>query len=439
MVRQEDECEQMIAGPRGMGGLGGAPRRVLYVTHNAPGNVLWGTELNLLDLIDGLDRERWQPFAAMVQESGAMEESLRARDIRLLRTRVPRPSRLNAGSVVAAMRAAEACWRELDGARPDLVHVNHRWAARTGLLLARRLGVPAVLQLHGRPKPHHYFTDGAALAEVVVANSRSTAEAWSWWPARRKVAVVHNGTRLADFRANTEERRAVRRELGLSEAEFVIGCVARGTAEKGHLCLIQALASSGFHEGVVALLIGVPPVGYRPIADAHVHEIHRLIAGLGVGKRVRLLGFRTDVPRLLNGLDVVAIPSLQESFGRVAVEAMATSLPVAATRVGGLPEIVVEGETGLLVPPGKAAALAQGISRLRADQGLRLKMGENGRRRAEQHFSMEGHIARMTTVYEAALRGIVPTADLLLQTDASRWWLRERGSYASRFGDYTDA
>ncbi len=412
------------------------PARILYVTHNAPGNALWGTELNLLDLIDHLDRERYQPVAAVVQEEGAMVEALHSRQVPVFGTRAPRPSRLSVRALAEALAASRSCAREVDGTAPDLIHINHRWAARTGLALARRLRVPAVLHLHGRPRPHHYFTDGAALARAVVANSRFTAQAWDWWPARRRLAVVYNGVRLSDFQFHPRRRAAVRRELGLRGDEPVIGCVGRGTAEKGHVYLLRALACLPRARIPTTLFIGIPPAGSPADCAPHVREIHRELARLRLQKKVRLLGFRTDVPRLLSALDLLVAPSLQESFGRVAAEAMAASRPVVATRVGGLVEVVEEGETGLLTPPADPAALAGAIAALLATPARRERMGEKGRRRAERYFSLEAHIAGMSAVYRAAMLGFPPPCEIA-PAAASMGRPGERSIHAQGIGDYS--
>jgi len=382
------------------------PARILYLANNPPENIMWGTEMCLLDLIDGLDADRYVPLAAVVQQNGVFEEALRQRSIRVLRTRLPEPARLGLGSAAAALRAARRCLRELMGQRPDLVHINNAGAAaRTGVVLGRLCGASTVLHLHGRPRPREYVTSGAALTTVVVANSQFSAQGWDWWPARKRVAVVHSGTDLSRFRPSAGERQAARRELGLSETDFVIGCVGRGTAEKGHRFLLEALASClSRNDSMAALLIGVPPIGHHPVAYPHVCQLHRLVGELGLSEQVRFLGFRTDVPRLLNALDLFIHPSLRESFGRAVVEAMATALPVVATRVGGLPDAVADGETGLLVPPADPGALGAAINRLRADPELRKTMGERGRLRAEEHFSIDAHIGQMTEIYESALR-----------------------------------
>jgi glycosyltransferase involved in cell wall biosynthesis len=380
------------------------PVRVLYLTLNPPENILWGTELHLLDLIAGLDPERYVPLAGMVQEDGALVEALQQRNVRVLRTRLPSPARFGVAAVAAEVRASKSCLRELGQERPALVHVNSAWAGRTGVLLGQWCRAPTVLQLHGRPRPHQYLTYAAALATVVVANSHFTAEGWGWWPARRRVRVVHPGVALSIFRPSLAQRQAARRELGLSRTEFVVGCVGRGTAEKGHRYLLEALAAYRSQaDSITVLLIGIPPPGYHPIAYPHVRHLHRLVADLGLHRQVRFLGLRTDVPRLLNALDLFVHPSVRESFGRAAVEAMATGLPLVATRVGGLSEVVVDGETGLLVPPADPAALGAAIGRLRADPELRKKMGESGRRRAQQHFSLHAYLRGMEEVYEMAL------------------------------------
>jgi glycosyltransferase involved in cell wall biosynthesis len=116
------------------------------------------------------------------------------------------------------------------------------------------------------------------------------------------------------------------------------------------------------------------------------------------------MGHVPDPAAIMSAVDVLVIPSDKESFGRVAVEAMAASVPVVGTRGGGVAEIVLDGETGLLAAPDDAAALADRIAALVADPARRARLGAAGRVRAENEFSLEASGARMLAVYEAAMR-----------------------------------
>jgi glycosyltransferase involved in cell wall biosynthesis len=124
----------------------------------------------------------------------------------------------------------------------------------------------------------------------------------------------------------------------------------------------------------------------------------------GLVDRAFFLDDQTDIPALLPALDLLVAPSLWEGMPMVVLEAMAARLPVVATRVGGTPDVVADGETGLLVAPSDAMQLAQSIERLLVDPGLRQQMGRAGRARAEQNFSIEQNVAQTQALYERLVR-----------------------------------
>ncbi|MGA3058018.1 MAG: glycosyltransferase family 4 protein [Candidatus Limnocylindrales bacterium] len=143
--------------------------------------------------------------------------------------------------------------------------------------------------------------------------------------------------------------------------------------------------------------------GLRPMLEARLGE-------LNLTDKVRFIGRlpNSEVATLLSGLDILAMPSRREEWGVAAAEASASGLAVVATRVGGIPEIVVDGETGLLVPPEDPAALAKALERLIADPGLRSRLGRAGRRRIEELFRWEGCVDRMELVYRRAVEARSP-------------------------------
>jgi sugar transferase (PEP-CTERM/EpsH1 system associated) len=211
---------------------------------------------------------------------------------------------------------------------------------------------------------------GKAVREALVANDG--------FPARR-VEVIYNGIDLRPFAVPREDRQSIRREMGVGDEDFVILHVARLDYLKDHATAIRTLAQIAPHRPDIRLVL----VGEGPELNA----IHELIRQSKLEKQVRLLGLRKDVARLLSAADLFLLTSISEGIPLTVIEAMASGLPVVSTHVGGLPEVVVEGQTGLLAPSGDSTALAQAVCKLAAAPALQHEMGRRGRQRAEEVFS----------------------------------------------------
>jgi L-malate glycosyltransferase len=219
-----------------------------------------------------------------------------------------------------------------------------------------------------------------------------------------KVVMIHNGIDLSRVAAPSgQEVAALRRELDLGDDVAVLAVVARLHPEKGQEYLFRALpqllTATG---GKLRLLVA----GTGPFRQAYEREV----SALGVEGAVRFLGFRTDVTRILAASDVVVLPSIAEAFGLVLAEAMAMRRAVVATRVGGIPEIVEDGVSGILVPPASPKALADAISSLLCDPLRREQLGEAGRRRVVETFRFETMMKRYEALYEALLNQARPAS-----------------------------
>jgi glycosyltransferase involved in cell wall biosynthesis len=223
------------------------------------------------------------------------------------------------------------------------------------------------------------------LQDAVVAVSEEVARSMR---ARRMppVRVIPNGVDLARLRGGALGRDEARRELGLPGDAFVVGTVGGLTPKKGHAIL--ATAARGVveaHPGVVFAFVGLP-IDEGPV--------RRAIVDGALEGRVLLAGYRAEAARLMPAFDAYCLPSLHEGMPVSLLEAMALGLPAVATRVGGVPEVVTDGEDALLVPPGDPGALAAALSRLAADGDLRDRLSR-GARRAAERFSI-GTTARST-------------------------------------------
>lgn len=280
----------------------------------------------------------------------------------------------------------------------DIVHTHTLAAANTlARLAARRAGVPVVSHLHienhfrpaTAPLLRRLDNATARLAARLVAVSEDTRRAYErqGYPAGR-IEVVYNGVGAA-----AAGNGRLRSEVGLPADAPVVAELGRLCDVKGQRELIRSLPSL---PDVRLILIGKD----LERGGAFQAELEREAERLGVRERVLFTGHRNDAQALLAEADVVALPSWTEGLPVAALEAMAQARPVVATPVGGTPEVVVDGETGLLVPPRDHEALAAAIMRLLDDPELRRRFGEAGRRRVEERFSLDVMTQRMLQIYD---------------------------------------
>jgi glycosyltransferase involved in cell wall biosynthesis len=282
----------------------------------------------------------------------------------------------------------------------DVLHTHVHVAANVlGRLAARLAGVEVVSHLHienhFRPSriarlPLVGLDNATArLCARLVAVSDATRLAFErqGFPSRL-LETVHNGVDADALRAAPPV--GLRGELGIPGGELLLAHVGRLAPVKGQRELIEALRRLG-RDDVHAVFFG------RDVEKngAYAAELERLSAGLNV----HWAGFRADASAALGEADAVVLPSWIEGLPLVVLEAMAQARPVVATAVGGTPEAVVDGETGLLVAPCDVPALSTALEQLVRDEGLRRRLGEAGRRRVEAHFSADGMKRRILEIY----------------------------------------
>ncbi len=277
----------------------------------------------------------------------------------------------------------------------ELVYANGAFSFLASVLAAKLARVPLVWVEHNTTLPNGRVLRrmiGAAdrvlaVSEVIRAQFLAQVPA-----ARDKVVVVPNGVDTARFCRDREVGLRLRREWGWDETRCVVGTVSRLSPEKGIRYFVEAST---------ILSRALPTVGFVIIGDGPERgELERMAADACI----RFLGEREEIPDLLNALDVFVLPSLAEAFGIAAIEAMACALPVVASDVGGLREIVVQNETGLRVPAGDSQALASAVAELVNDAARRREYGTRGRERVRERYTLE-QTARQTYLnLEAARR-----------------------------------
>ncbi len=351
-----------------------------------------GAEKLVFDLARAVDRTRYPTAVACLDEAGALAPRLQAAGVPVhVLGRKPgvRPD------VVA--RLAQLV--RSTGAR--VVHAHQYTPFFYGVLGARLSGrARCLFTEHGRHhpdvrKPRRVLVNQALwrLNGAAVAVSEFTRRALvdnEGFPSER-VAVVYNGVDVRRFE-DLPGRDAVRASLGVAHDATVVGLCARLSPEKNVPLLLEAVARlRSRHPDLVLLVAGDGPA--RAAIQARRDA-------LGLGDTVRLLGFRDDVPALVGAFDVYAVSSLTEGTSVTLLEAMYAGRPVVATRVGGNPEIVVDDETGLLVPSGDAGAFADALAALLADPARARRMGDAGRARVAARFTFQGMVDAYERLYD---------------------------------------
>ncbi len=365
--------------------------RVLFVNHAA---VLGGGELSLLDLVRGLPGRA----SVVLFEEGPLQDRLREEGVpvRVLPAseRVLGVRRDQRAGPAAAWGVAALALRLARVARGHhVLYANSMKALAVAGLAGRLARRPVVWHLRDLLVDEHFSPSKRRVAvglarwtaTRVVANSRATRDAFvAAGGDRDRVETIYNGVDVDASAAVTPGDVArLRLEIGLGEAP-VVGVFSRLAAWKGQEVLLAAIADQ---PDVHALVVG----GALFAADAGVAaSLAALAERLGITGRVHVLGARDDVPALLRVCTVVAHTSTApEPFGRVIVEAMAAGRPIVATAAGGAVELVDDGRTGLLVPPGDARALGHALRQLLADPARAARLARAGRADAQRRFARE--------------------------------------------------
>jgi glycosyltransferase involved in cell wall biosynthesis len=361
----------------------------MRIAHLLIGGDVAGGQLVALKLAEA-SRDRGDAVLFVVPERGPFVEALE-RDgfaVRLLPT--GRTFRLDRAVRLARLLRAEGI---------DVLHTHTLVAGNVlGRLAGRLARVPVVSHLHienhfrreTAPALRRLDSWTARLCAGLVAVSEDTRRAYErqGYPAGR-IEVVYNGVDVADGAGPA----GVRAELDVPAEAPLLGEVARLCDVKGQRELIEALAEL---PEARLVLVGVD----LEQGGAYREALERDAERLGVRSRVVFAGRRSDVPRVLDELDVFVLPSWTEGLPVVVLEAMAHGRAVVATAVGGTPEVVADGETGLLVPPRSPRALADALRRVLDDDELRRRLGEAGRRRVADRFTTASMTRRVLELYD---------------------------------------
>jgi glycosyltransferase involved in cell wall biosynthesis len=289
--------------------------------------------------------------------------------------------------------------RVLGAERPQLVHLHSRRGADVlGAIAARRARVPVVLSRRVDNPEHPLIARFKyRLYDRVVTISRGIYDVLrAEGVPHAKMSVALDAVDAARFQGACD-RAWFEREFDLAPGARVIGMVAQFIERKGHRYLLQAAPD---------VLAEFPDARFLLFGKGPLHDqVRAQIQARGLADKIALPGFRSDLERVLPCLTALAHPAEMEGLGVSLLQASAAGVPIVASAVGGIPEAVADGDTGYLIPPRDAAALAQALKRLLRDPAQASRMGQAGRMRVQTRFSIDAMVEANLSAYRAALAG----------------------------------
>ena len=368
--------------------MAATPTRVLYLSHAF---AVGGAEEMVLNLVRHLPPS-YVPAVACIHEAGPI-------GLEIERTGVP----FKVLGLTPGLRHPFDLLRLRDflyECQPDIVHTFLLTGSLYGRFAAMMARVPVVIgtevNVYERKHALHARAERWLMrdTDAVVASAESVRDFYIRQvkadPA--KVEVIYNAVDWAQLQA-TVSRDEMRASVEVPAGAPLLTIIARLTEQKGHRILLDALARTDLAHAYLLV------VGDGPLRDV----LERQAANLGLSARVRFLGVRRDLGNILAATDVFVMPSFWEGLPLAMVLAMGAGLPVVATRVAGIPEVVQDGVTGLLVPPGDSGELGAALSRVVNDDTTRVLLGQAARAFVRPRFGVDGYVNAITALYDRLL------------------------------------
>jgi len=355
---------------------------ILFVSHEA---MLTGAPINLYRLIRCLDKRKFNPFF-FSPSPGPIVEKLAKEKIETFCFQRNLTYKLS---------------KFIKERKIDLVHVN-TIVATFGAFAAKLRKTKVLWHIHenlSRGIWNRFLIKIIdKMSDKIVVVSHKSAEPFILQGVT--IETIYNGVDLQEFNMNIHGEE-IKKEFNINTSAPLLGIIATIEPRKGHHILIRSLKEViKIVPNLRVLIVGKA----SPFSKKYLEKIKVLIQSSGLSHVVRFTGSREDILNIIQALDLLVLPSLNESSGTVFIEAMALKKPVVATEVGGIPEVVEKDVTGLLVPPKDPDALAKATISLLKNPLKASEMGKKGRKRVEKYFTLHGHVKKMEKVYEELLR-----------------------------------
>ena len=311
-------------------------------------------------------------------------------------------------SLFKDLHALWQVYRLLRRSKYDLIHTHNSKGGFIGRLAAKLAGGPPVIHgVHG----FAFHENESWIRRTLFFALEKMARNWSariicisqplvdLWVQRRlapreKIRMIYSGIDIGEF-GNVGSRNKIRKELGLKPGQIAVGQVSKLWEGKGHEDIINACPR---------IFSEIPDLKVFFIGDGPIRSrLEKMVYKNGLQERVVFLGHCNNIAEITSALDIAVLASHFEGMGRVILEAMAAGIPVVATRVGGIPDLIADQETGFLVEPHNPGQLAEAILRLASDPDLRREMGNAGKKSVDERFNVDTMIEQIDRLYQEVL------------------------------------
>jgi glycosyltransferase involved in cell wall biosynthesis len=406
-------------------------KRVLFVEQNRDGTV-GGSHTALLMLIQNLDRSQFEPVVAFYQLNCLVECFRRHARVVLLPS--PAPFRIaradgaasldpiallalivrKLANLLISVSAATVRTVRVVSIRPHVIHLNNHVSPGFEWIIAARVcGAKLIAHQRGHVEPSWY----SALIDRIVCVSKSVQSTLAVWQPELVPSVIYDAIDADDVRSQACSTAAadLRRQFGVRPNELLIGVVGNIKDWKGQDVLIRALPLLPRSIPWKCFVIG--SVSTSPTSVAYAHLLEDLVREYELSDRVVFTGYRSDVPALVSALDILVHTSIApEPFGLVILEGMALAKPVVCTAHGGPVEIVEDGVSGFLVPPGDSEALSTRLTTLLVSREMREQTGRAALQRVT-FFNVAQHVERMQNMYRSLWQTVTCTSAVTALTE----------------------
>lgn len=363
---------------------------ILYLFVTLP---IGGAEEHLLTVLKNLDLTQYNPIVCCIREKGVIGEEIENRGIAIIS--------LNRKSKSWDFRIVMDILKIIQTKNIQLIHTHLYHANMYGRIAALISKIPAVVTEHNvypkyklRRRIVNWFLAKKSKKIIAVSEMVKKDITVRDWIKPSKIEVIYNGIDIDRFPSVVPKEEA-RQKLGVPTDCFLIGTIGRLTDQKGQIYLINTI---GIIKGIIPE-IKLLLAGSGPLES----DLKNIVSTKGLNEYVKFLGARRDIPDILKAMDIFVFPSLWEGLPMVLLEAMASSLPVVATSVGGITEILRNGINGIIVPPCNEGALVQAIIGLSKDKAKLKLLGEIGKKTVEDKFTASLMVKNLASIYESSL------------------------------------
>lgn len=362
---------------------------ILFLANS--GEIIGGGQISLLGLLENLNIQKYHPIVIC-----PMKGDLYFQLVKLgVETYIVKMDTLRNLSFISWIVTVIKLFKIINKKKIDLIHSNGSRATIYGGIAAKISGIPLIW--HVRIADCDKILDRilARFSTKIIAISNAVNKRFDWLKDNSKKTIVYNGIDIKKFNPSVNGEK-IRKEFHITKKKQLVGIVGRLDWYKGHKFFLNAAK---------AVSEELPQVNFIIVGEGEKRiTLEKQVKQLNIEDKVTFTGKREEIPEIIASLDLFVLSSVSEGFGRVVAEAMACGKPVVASNIGGLPEVVVDQVTGILVPMRNPVAIAKAIIEILNNKSKAEQMGRAGRKRVEKLFSLTENVSKTELLYEKILK-----------------------------------